>query len=549
MPNSSDRDYRVVFAAQPISALEPGSILICPSQDKWNDFGFRIRIDIFINPLDNDRTGEQIVVPGLLGFIAPDVRHPDTRLLDDALRNVDEQFLEPAKLPEFFTMLPEMSGYRRLVEGLGPKDAQKALQAIHDMVVAEVVTKGRTWLRRAKISDVFQIGFLRSTEAYFTWKNASTILEGVQFEELGRISEGLVVNFHLAGRPNEHELAFKFAQHETILPKRFAVVIGPNGVGKSQTLSRIAEAAQRGTNDLRDLAGQRPTFNRLLAFAPTASASVFPPRRRGSRVWYRKFVLTGRDGQRNHQATSDLIVQLARAGERIKDNSRFRLFLNALSKIERFEELRLPGREKYSQGVSIADLRARPEQELLGHMAAVDPDGEPTRFIDGRSYRLSSGEQSFVRFAALTSLHIENGTLLLFDEPETHLHPSLISQFVAVLDSLLAETGSVAIIATHSVYFVREAFEDQVRVLRSSSDRSIIIDTPTLKTFGADVGAISYFVFGEDQPSLLGNDVEQRIAQSSNTWDEVFARYKDELSLELLGEIRAVMSRRAGGGK
>ena len=120
---------------------------------------------------------------------------------------------------------------------------------------------------------------------------------------------------------------------------------------------------------------------------------------------------------------------------------------------------------------------------------------------------------------------------------------------MAVLDSLLAETGSVAIIATHSVYFVREAFEDQVRVLRSSSDRSIIIDTPTLKTFGADVGAISYFVFGEDQPSLLGNDVEQRIAQSSNTWDEVFARYKDELSLELLGEIRAVMSRRAGGGK
>ena len=80
------------------------------------------------------------MVPGLLGYIAPDVRHPDTRLLDDALRNVDEQFLEPAKLPEFFTMLPEMSGYRRLVEGLGPKDAQKALQAIHDMVVAEVVT-------------------------------------------------------------------------------------------------------------------------------------------------------------------------------------------------------------------------------------------------------------------------------------------------------------------------------------------------------------------------------------------------------------------------
>ena len=51
-------------------------------------------------------------------------------------------------------------------------------------------------------------------------------------------------------------------------------------------------------------------------------------------------------------------------------------------------------------------------------------------------------------------------------------------------------------------------------------------------------------VFGEDQPSRLANDVERRIAKSSDDWEEVFTRYKDELSLELLGEIRARLSRR-----
>jgi len=144
-----------------------------------------------------------------------------------------------------------------------------------------------------------------------------------------------------------------------------------------------------------------------------------------------------------------------------------------------------------------------------------------------------------LRFAALAGLYVENGSLLLFDEPETHLHPNFISQFVALLDGLLGQTGSAAILATHSVYFVREAVEDQVLVLRSDPDRVITAETPTLKTFGADVGAISYFVFGEDQPSRLALEVEDKIMAQGASWEAVFETYKDRVSLDLLGEIRA----------
>jgi ABC-type transporter Mla maintaining outer membrane lipid asymmetry ATPase subunit MlaF len=127
----------------------------------------------------------------------------------------------------------------------------------------------------------------------------------------------------------------------------------------------------------------------------------------------------------------------------------------------------------------------------------------------------------------------------LFDEPETHLHPAFISQFVMLLDTLLEQTGSAAIIATHSVYFVREAFEDQVKVLRSGPDREIVIEEPVLRTFGADVGTISWFVFGEDKPSRLARSVEERIAEDADSWDQVYKEYKADLSLDLLGEIRA----------
>jgi energy-coupling factor transporter ATP-binding protein EcfA2 len=194
--------------------------------------------------------------------------------------------------------------------------------------------------------------------------------------------------------------------------------------------------------------------------------------------------------------------------------------------------------EPRSQKTSF-NLSRRVRIKLTAPFGSIEEGQEPKRLVQNRAYPLSSGELSFVRFAALASLYIENSSLLLFDEPETHLHPNFISQFVALLDSLLKQTGSAAIIATHSAYFVREAFEDQVRVLRSEKDRWVRAETPRLRTFGADVGTISYFVFGEEEPSRLAKQVEDTIAGKKLPWREIFDEYKDELSLELLGEIRA----------
>lgn len=79
------------------------------------------------------------------------------------------------------------------------------------------------------------------------------------------------------------------------------------------------------------------------------------------------------------------------------------------------------------------------------------------------------------------------------------------------MDALLEATGSAAIIATHSVYFVREVFREQVTVLSVDSENLVQAQRPKLRTFGAEVGAISYFVFGEDEPSKLAEEVERRL--------------------------------------
>lgn len=544
--------YQVLFLNEQNlqTSIEPGTIVIIPSSDGWNDFGERILIEIVIQPKNSpDFSNERLELHGFFGFLEKHDNKFDTMHLRE-LVNREQRAIPAEKVPDYFTMLPDMESYRRIIRQLGPDETRIVLHAMNDMVEAEDRPIGRPWLRTARESQIFLSAFLRQSESYFTWKNAAPILRGVGFEELDRISEGVRVQFHLAGRPNAHDLKFRFSHGGDVLPSRFAIVIGKNGVGKSQTLAQIVDAALLGKPNLTALDGDRPVFNRILGFYPSAStSSVFPSeRRKHARVWYRRFSMVS--GRTRH-STSDLIIQLARSTEGIAGKSRYEIFQKSISVIEGCEELVLRKRASEHGSVSVFGLNRGGEQETLERYSSINIRAEPVRMIEGKTYPLSSGELSFLRFAALTGLYVENGTLLLFDEPETHLHPNFISQFVALLDSLLEQTGSAAILATHSVYFVREAMEDQVTVLRSSSDRVISAETPILKTFGADVGAISYFVFGEDRPSRLAQEVETKIVAQGASWDKIFVTYKDRVSLDLLSEIRAQVegTDREGGGQ
>lgn len=512
--------------------------IVSPTFEDWNDFGYRIRVKILVRDPRSPNEPEHLT--GFFAFAGEVERESDVGLLTKLLEAAPEGSLEAGRLPGFFTMLPDMQSYRAIVSKLGPDVASRVLVALNDVVAADEGIPGSKPLTAEKGTRVFNLAFLRTSEAFFAWANAGSILRGLQYETFGKISDQLNIGFKLAGRPNEHELSFKFGVLDKALPRRFAVIIGKNGVGKSQALGRIAKAALTGSPSMKDGEGNRPRLNRLIAFAPTsATASVFPGEKtKQPRIWYRRFVVNAAGRSKGSLSTAQLILRLTRSEERIGANDRFTIFMNAISAIDHSQDIALRSLSGSNQGIRLSELRGGSEQSRLQRLSALDLRREPVRIINSRLFPLSSGEQSFLRIAAFASLYIENGSLLLFDEPETHLHPDFISQLVAVLDSLLEQTGSAAIIATHSVYFVREAFEDQVIVLRSDEDNSVRTERPSLKTFGADVGAISYFVFGEDSPSRLAQKVEDQIAEAANSWDQVFEMYKDELSLDLLGEIR-----------
>jgi hypothetical protein len=63
----------------------------------------------------------------------------------------------------------------------------------------------------------------------------------------------------------------------------------------------------------------------------------------------------------------------------------------------------------------------------------------------------------------------------------------------------------------------------------------------TLTTFGADVGAISFFVFGEEQPSRLARQLREQLLRSEGNWEQLFERYSSEIAPEFLMLLRSDM--------
>lgn len=534
------KEITVIFGMRSTvgSRIPDNSILIAPSNDDWNDFKFRTRVNIRIRLTGDEDDYETY---GFIGFITSSPNEPNgVVLLENLLVGMNKLTLPANDTHRFFTMFPSMDIYRNIVRRFGPRKSVEILTAMRELVALNEFKSSANWLDLAENSEVFQKSFVRNAESYFAFKNAGSILRGLESEGFRKLSSAFSVQFQLSGRLTPHNLTFRF-DHEADLPKRIAVIIGKNGVGKSQTLRRIVQGALKADNSLIDGDTEgRILVNRILAFAPTNEAgSVFPgDRLKRPRVWYRRFSLNRSSSTRREAGLSDLIIQLARSEESLGTSSRWDIFLDAIRAIDNWEQLCLPDKNDRAQYHSLDRLINGSEQRKLEKFSAIDKRRDPVRVVDNIGYRLSSGEISFLRFAAQASLHVENGSLLLLDEPETHLHPNFISQFVALLDSVLAQTGSAAIIATHSVYFVREVFQEQVTVLRTDRQGNVVTELPALRTFGADVGAISYFVFGEDEPSRLTMSVEARLRERYANWQDLYARYKDELSLEVLGSLR-----------
>jgi hypothetical protein len=145
--------------------------------------------------------------------------------------------------------------------------------------------------------------------------------------------------------------------------------------------------------------------------------------------------------------------------------------------------------------------------------------------------RMSSGHAIVLLTVTKLVSRIEEKTLVLLDEPESHLHPPLLSALVRTLTEILHDRNALAIVATHSPVVLQEVPRSCVwKITRVGL--AISTHRPEVETFGENVGLLTSEVFGLEVSKSGFNALLREAAGKFDNYDEAINSFSDHLGFE-----------------
>ena len=107
-------------------------------------------------------------------------------------------------------------------------------------------------------------------------------------------------------------------------------------------------------------------------------------------------------------------------------------------------------------------------------------------------------------------------SLIIYDEPETHLHPNAISELTNTLYKLCSEFESYCLIATHSPLIIQEILSRNVYIL-DRENNSLYIRHPSTETLGENLTVITNEIFGNrDIPDYFKIQLKELVDNGLN---------------------------------
>jgi len=142
---------------------------------------------------------------------------------------------------------------------------------------------------------------------------------------------------------------------------------------------------------------------------------------------------------------------------------------------------------------------------------------------------LSSGQSILAHFVTALLAWIEPNSIVLFDEPETHLHPNAVASLFNVLTSTLEKHDSFAIIATHSPIVLQEI--PRKRAIVFEREENVTTARPLgLESFGESISELTRHVFETNAIPTLYRRVLRNLS-TEESLEATMERFEDELSM------------------
>lgn len=392
-----------------------------------------------------------------------------------------------------------LSSSEKYYDKLAELDIELSISILTSLRDAAFMTDIR---ERFQSEECFKISLLRESEARRVLDSV-----GVKFGGGSELVDSFYASIHLDGAGAPHLFEFNFDPRGGV-PRRMHCIVGLNGVGKTQVMARLAMLLSRfssravkenrSTLQIEGSIDPVPSIYTVIAVSFSAFDEFERPNlAQGEEFKYSYCGLQGRGGKLKNK--EDLLDDIFSTISGDLPDEKILLLKKSLRELVQVE--------------NIDDF--------------VD---EPIR--NKNLYeRLSAGQRLALNCVCHIVSKIEPRTLILFDEPELHLHPQLVTQLLSALSEILEAQDSFAIVATHSPLVVQQLPKECVHVIRRDQLIPMVL-RPTFQTFGENLSEITRFIFSASESERDYRHVlDQLIEAAGGDVDAVKTLFDGELSL------------------
>lgn len=483
----------------PTSVVEFPSVVLMT--DNWNDYGYETYFHVYY--IYNSDAFEYMGACKICSKL-----NPTTRLV------IPREF---ECLDENFCSLGQSVSYYETICKEGFERAKKILNSLNDTALNDDIRI------RFKDEPAFKESLLRFSEAGKALKEAK-----LYFGESIIIDRSLNFRFEykIPNATSPHRVDLNFSEND--VPFRINCFVGKNATGKTRILTELASrlsGAKKSGN--RSFTPERPSFSKIIAISYSAFDELYKPFEEEKNE---KKQLEGKnendETEDNNRIEDTILGSYVYCGLR---NSKGLLTINEIEENFFNAYNKVLKREREQKWIEIMSNILEPE-----HLRIIDDirvirtkvASEPTNFLS--SY-LSSGQNIMLSTITEVIANIEVDSLLLFDEPELHLHPNAIANFMRMFYELLSTFNSYAILSTHSPLIIQEIPSKFVKLFNRSNNTPYITD-PDGECFGENISVLTNDLFEVREHESNYKTWLKKMKEEGNSYDNIIQKFDFNLS-------------------
>ncbi|WP_158729400.1 AAA family ATPase [Flavobacterium sp. I-STPA6A] len=297
---------------------------------------------------------------------------------------------------------------------------------------------------------------------------------------------------------------------DNLLSNRIYAIIGKNGTGKTQLLNSLPINISENKSDY--FIPRVPMFSKLI----TVSYSIFDRFKIPRKTTKFNYLYCGLKNEKGEFITErGLVLRFHNTWKKIESKQRINKWRTILSNFIESEIL-----DEF--------LIKRETITSYNNLYKVDIEGF-NRIKD----RLSSGQNILLYIITEITANIRLDSLILYDEPETHLHPNAISQLINTIYELVDEFQSYCIIGTHSPLIIQELLSKNVYVIERNGNNPDVRRIG-IESFGENLTTLTEDVFGTREiPKQYKKIIDEQV-DLGKSFDEIVSLLQfDKMPLSL----------------